>query len=127
VRGICCLRPGVPGISETIHVRSIVGRFLEHSRIFWFRNGGREEVYLGSADLMRRNLDRRVEVVFPIQDAELLRHLRDDVLQGYLDDNVRARVMQPDGTYQRLRPGEGEPARDSQLAPLVARLPRRAG
>jgi polyphosphate kinase len=127
VRGICCLRPGVPGASENIHVRSIVGRFLEHSRIFWFRNGGREEVYLGSADLMRRNLDRRVEVVFPVQDAELLRHLRDDVLQGFLDDNVRARVMQPDGSYLRLRAAEGQPALDSQLAPLLARLPRRAG
>jgi len=127
VRGICCLRPGLPVVSENIRVRSIVGRFLEHSRIFWFRNGGREEVYLGSADLMRRNLDRRVEVVFPLQDPELLRHLRDEVLQSYLDDNVRAREMQPDGSYVRLRPADGAPAVDSQLAPLLARLPRRAG
>jgi polyphosphate kinase len=127
VRGICCLRPGMPGMSESIQVRSVVGRFLEHSRIFWFRNAGQEEVYLGSADLMRRNLDRRVEVVFPIGDPQLLRHLRDEVLESYLVDNVRVRLMRPDGSYERLRPAEGEPSRDSQLSPLVSRAARRVG
>ena len=78
VRGICCLRPGVPGVSDTIRVTSIVGRFLEHSRIFYFRNGGEEEIYLGSADLMPRNLNRRVEMLFPVEDAELMRRVRDE-------------------------------------------------
>jgi polyphosphate kinase len=127
VRGICCLRPGLAGVSENVRVRSALGRFLEHSRIFWFRNGGREEVYLGSADLMQRNLDRRVEVVFPIKDPELLRHLRDQVLESYLQDNVRTREMRPDGTYERLHPAEGESPRDCQLLPLLARAARRGG
>jgi polyphosphate kinase len=121
VRGICCLRPGVPGLSEGITVTSIVGRFLEHSRIFWFANGGAEEVYLGSADLMYRNLDRRVEVLFPVTDPELARHLRHDILDVYLRDNVRARRMRPDARYERLRPAEGEPAVDSQATLLAAR------
>jgi polyphosphate kinase len=102
VRGICCLRPGIPGISETIRVTSVVGRFLEHTRIFYFRNGGKEEIYLGSADLMPRNLNRRVEVLFPVQDSEMLRHLRDDILDVYLRDNVKARRMNTDGTYRRV-------------------------
>src|SRR5271170_3178601 len=101
VRGICCLRPGIKGVSENIRVTSIVGRFLEHSRIYYFRNGGQEEIYLGSADLMPRNLDRRVEVVFPVRDAELIRHLRDDVLSVYLADTVKARHMQASGSYSR--------------------------
>ncbi len=120
VRGVCCLRPGIPGVTDGITVTSVVGRFLEHSRIFWFRNGGDEEVYLGSADLMPRNLDRRVEVLFPVRDPELLRYLRRDVLETYLTDNVRARRMRPDGGYDRLRPREGEPAVDSQAALLAA-------
>ena len=99
---------------------SIVGRFLEHSRIFYFRNGGEEEVYLGSADLMPRNLDRRVEVLFPVDDPALVRHLRDDVLAVYLADNVRARRMSPDGTYERRQPREGEPAVDSQARLLAS-------
>jgi polyphosphate kinase len=114
VRGVCCLRPGIPGASDGVTVTSVVGRFLEHSRIFWFRNGGAEEVYLGSADLMPRNLDRRVEVLFPVGDPELARHLRHDVLETYLRDNLRARRMLPDGTYRRLAPAEGEAAVDSQ-------------
>ncbi|MBN1772236.1 MAG: polyphosphate kinase 1 [Deltaproteobacteria bacterium] len=114
VRGMCCLRPGVPGLSDRITVGSIVGRFLEHSRIYWFQNGGAEEVYLGSADLMPRNLNRRVEVLFPVESPALVRHLRDVVLETYLRDNVRARRMQPDGSYVRLRPGEGETPLDSQ-------------
>lgn len=115
VRGICCLRPGVPGVSESITVTSIVGRFLEHSRILYFRNGGEEEVYVGSADLMPRNINRRVEVLFPVQNRKLLRHLREDILGTYLADNVRARRMQPDGTYVRLKPAPGEPAINSQI------------
>jgi polyphosphate kinase len=101
VRGICCLRPGIRGVSENIRVISIVGRFLEHSRIYYFRNAGKEEIYLGSADLMPRNLNRRVEVMFPVQDSTLIRHLRDEVLATYLADVVKARYMQPDGTYVR--------------------------
>src|SRR5208283_5168701 len=101
VRGICCLRPGVSGVSENIRVTSIVGRFLEHSRVFYFRNGGQEEIYLGSADLMPRNLNRRVEVDFPVRDPKLVRFLHDEVLAIYLADVVNARHMKPDGTYDR--------------------------
>jgi polyphosphate kinase len=101
VRGICCLRPGLAGVSDNIKVTSIVGRFLEHSRIFYFRNAGQEEVYLGSADMMPRNLDRRVEVAFPVQDPKLVRFLHDEVLAVYLADVVKARHMKADGTYDR--------------------------
>jgi polyphosphate kinase len=101
VRGICCLRPGLAGVSDNIRVTSIVGRFLEHSRIFYFRNAGQEEVYLGSADMMPRNLDRRVEVAFPVQDPKLVRFLHDEVLGVYLADVVKARHMKADGTYDR--------------------------
>jgi polyphosphate kinase len=114
VRGICCLRPEIPGAADRVRVRSIVGRFLEHSRIFWFRNGGAEEVYLGSADLMRRNLSRRVEVLFPVRDPALVRHLRDVVLATYLADDVRARRMLPDGSYERVRPPPAEAGVDAQ-------------
>jgi polyphosphate kinase len=103
VRGMCCLRPGVPGVSENIRVRSIVGRFLEHSRVFWFGNGGREEIYLGSADLMGRNLDRRVEILFPVLDARLIRQVKTEVLDTCLEDTAKARVMQPDGTYRHVQ------------------------
>jgi polyphosphate kinase len=120
VRGICCLRPGVPGVSENIRVTSVVGRFLEHSRVYYFRNAGHEEIFLGSADLMTRNIDRRVEVVFPVEDPELVRRLRDEVLAVYLSDNMRARVMQPDGSYLRARPAADEARIDSQ-AELLAR------
>jgi polyphosphate kinase len=101
VRGICCLRPGVSGISERIRVISIVGRFLEHSRIFYFRNGGQEEVYLGSADFMPRNLNRRVEVDFPVQDKKLIRLVRDEILGTYLKEQAKARHMNSDGKYTR--------------------------
>lgn len=114
VRGMCCLRPGVPGLSDTISVRSIVGRFLEHSRIYYFRNGGQEEVYLGSADLMTRNMDRRVEVLFPVENIRLIRHLRDEVLATYLADNVKARRLRPDGGYERVQPVAGQPVVNSQ-------------
>jgi polyphosphate kinase len=114
VRGMCCLRPGVPGVSETITEKSIVGRFLEHSRVYWFRNGGEEEVLLGSADLMPRNLNRRVEILFPVLDRGIVRQLRDEVLATYLADNVKGRVLHADGSWERLRPGDGEAPLDAQ-------------
>jgi polyphosphate kinase len=114
VRGICCLRPELPGISENIRVNSIVGRFLEHSRIYYFHNGGEEQIYLGSADLMPRNINRRVEVLFPVEDKRIIRYLRDDVLGSYLAANIKVRHMKPDGTYERVNPGEDEGAVDIQ-------------
>jgi len=107
VRGVCCLRPGVPGVSENIRVTSIVGRFLEHSRVYWFGNAGDAEVYIGSADLMPRNLDRRVEVLAPVRDPKLVKRLREEILGTYLADNTAQRVMQPDGSYVRVSPAEG--------------------
>jgi polyphosphate kinase len=104
-RGICCLRPGILGISENIQVISIIGRFLEHSRIYYFRNGGAEEVYAGSADLMPRNLDHRVEIVFPVSDPMLVKRLKTGILDRYLQDEKNARVMQADGTYRRKKTG----------------------
>jgi polyphosphate kinase len=127
VRGICCLRPGVPGISENITVSSVVGRFLEHSRVYWFRNGGEEEVFLGSADLMPRNIYRRVEVLFPVQDARLVKELRTQILDVYLADNLRARRMNPDGSYTRLKPKANERAIDSQAWLLESRANRPRG
>ena len=114
VRSICCLRPGVPGLSETIRVRSIVGRFLEHSRLYYFGNGGNEEIYLGSADMMQRNLDGRVETLFPIDDPLLRTALRDNLLKRMLNDTVNARELQPSGSYVRILPDPGEPPFDSQ-------------
>jgi polyphosphate kinase len=115
VRGICMLKPGVAGLSENIRVRSIVGRLLEHSRIFYFANGGDEEVYTGSSDWMPRNLDRRVEVVAPVHDVHLKRYLKEVVLAAYLRDNVKARLLQPDGTYTRAEAGADEERFDSQM------------
>jgi|SRR5579871_1983663 len=106
VRGLCCLRPGVPGISDNIRVSSVIGRFLEHARIYYFRNGGKEQVYVGSADLMPRNLNRRVEIVFPVEDPKLVRRIKDDILEVYLSDNVNAYRMQPDGSYRRASRSE---------------------
>jgi polyphosphate kinase len=114
VRGICCLRPGVPDVSENIEVISVVGRFLEHSRIYYFHNGGEDEVYIGSADLMPRNIDHRVEILVPILDRGLVRSLREEVLAVYLADNVKARYMQPAGTYTRKKAGEGKQKVNSQ-------------
>jgi polyphosphate kinase len=114
VRGICMLRPNVPGISDNIQVISIVGRFLEHSRIFYFANHGDDEAYIGSADWMQRNLNRRVEVVVPIRDAKIKRYLKDEILEVYLRDNVKARRLMPDGSYERVRPAKGEAPLDSQ-------------
>lgn len=115
VRGSCMLRPGVPGLSETVHVRSIVGQFLEHSRIFYFANGGEDDVYIGSADWMRRNLDRRVEVVTPVLDVNLKRYLKDVVISAYLKDNVKARVLNADGHYEAVPMAPGEAPFNSQL------------
>jgi polyphosphate kinase len=113
VRGICCLKPGVPGVSETIRVRSIVGRFLEHSRTFVFENGGDRRVWLSSADWMPRNFFRRVETAFPVEEPMLAQQVV-DVLDTMLKDNVRARRLNENGGYERLRPAEGETPIDSQ-------------
>jgi polyphosphate kinase len=115
VRGICTLRPGLPNVSSNIRVRSIVGRFLEHSRIFYFSNNGKEEVYIGSADWMYRNLSRRVEVVVPIRDPKVRSHLKDVVLNAYLKDNVNARELRSNGSYVRVKWLEADRRFDSQL------------
>jgi len=113
VRGLCCLRPGMPGLSETIRVYSVVGRFLEHSRLYRFENGGEAEYYIGSADWMHRNLTNRVETVVPVLDAALRREL-DSVIAVYENDNCTAWDSGPDGTYTRREPAEGEPRREAQ-------------
>ena len=114
VRGICVLRPGVPGVSETIRVRSIVGRFLEHSRVFVFENAGAREVYIGSADWMSRNLDRRVEILAPVRDPGIAASLADTLFTLLLADNTAARTLNPDGTYVRLHPNPEGPAINAQ-------------
>jgi polyphosphate kinase len=114
VRGICSLRPDVPGISENIRVRCLLGRYLEHARIYYFANGGDAEIYCGSADLMPRNLDRRVETWFPIQAPELKRRLLDEILAIEMADTVKARVLCSDGTYERVLPAEGEQPLEAQ-------------
>ena len=121
VRGLCCLRPGIPGVSENITVKSVIGRFLEHSRIYFFRNGGREEVYVGSADLMPRNLNRRVEVVFPVKDPRLVSRLRGEILEVYLADTVNTHEMQPDGSYRRPWRSETVGGIDSHQRGMSAR------
>lgn len=113
IRGVCALRPGVKGLSEKIRVRSIVGRFLEHSRIFYFQNGDAPEIYIGSADWMQRNLDRRVEVVIPILDPEVRYYFRHEILDSYLKDTVNARILLADGTHRR--PPNGSNPFDSQM------------
>ncbi len=125
VRGICCLRPGVPDVSENITVTSIVGRFLEHSRIYYFHNGGEEEVYLGSADLMPRNLNSRVEVIFPVSDPKLIKTVRDEILGTYLKEEAKARHMLPDGKYVRDANAGKKNAFNSQET-FIARSQRRA-
>lgn len=104
IRGVCGLRPGVPGVSDNITVTSIVGRFLEHARIYYFRNGGQDEVFLGSADLMPRNLDRRVEVLFPVESTRLREMVVHDLLEIYLKDNLKTRRLRQDGDYERIQP-----------------------
>lgn len=114
VRGVCSLIPGVKGLSENIRVISIVGRFLEHSRIFYFYNNGNEEIYLSSADMMQRNLDRRVEVTFPIEDKHLKEEIINNVLHIYLKDNVKVRILHPDGSYHFIKPEDGAAKVNSQ-------------
>lgn len=109
VRGMCCLRPGVPGVSETIRVRSIVGRFLEHPRVYYFENGGKPEVYCASADLMERNLHRRIEVAFPVLDPALRQRVIEEALDYYLRDNMQSWLLQDDGTYIRADVGDEAP------------------
>ena len=113
VRGMCCLRPGVPGVSENIRVRSVIGRFLEHSRAYWFANDGEPRLYLSSADLMERNLDRRVECAFPIEGKKLQQRIL-GALELYLTDNVGAAELQADGSYRPVTRASGEPVRDAQ-------------
>jgi polyphosphate kinase len=121
VRGACCLRPGVPGVSDNITVRSVIGRFLEHSRVYWFRNGGEPEIYCSSADWMERNLMRRVETCFPILDPKLAERVFDEELANYLADNLNAWLLQHDGSYGRVSPREGEMPYSAQGA-LLAKL-----
>jgi polyphosphate kinase len=119
VRGACTLRPGVPGVSENIRVRSIIGRFLEHSRVFWFGNDGKPETFCASADWLERNLLRRVEVCFPILEPALAARVRREALDNYLADNVNAWELGSDGVYRHLQPGPGEKAHVAQLALLA--------
>lgn len=114
VRGICSLRPGVPGVSETITVRSIVGRLLEHARVYYFHNNGKEEMYFGSADLMTRNLNGRIEVLTPILEERLRKNIMNQIIEPQLKDNIHAWVMHSDGSYTKLNPKKGEKAYDSQ-------------
>lgn len=120
VRGICSIRPGVPGLSDNIQVRSIVGRFLEHTRVYYFGNGGKPEVYCSSADCMERNLLSRIETAFPIEDPELIARVRED-LDTYLADNCQSWMLQPDGSYIQNQPAEGVERVASQLV-LLERL-----
>jgi polyphosphate kinase len=115
IRGICILRPEIKGLSENIRVISVVGRFLEHSRIFYFANDDKEEIYIGSADWMNRNLDRRVEAAVPIKDAELKKYLKEEILDVYLRDNVNAQLLHKDGTYEKIQPKKSEAEFDSQM------------
>ena len=114
VRGICCLRPGVPGQSENITVRSVVDRFLEHCRVYYFENACQPEIFLASADWLPRNFFRRIELAFPILDGRLRERIMKEILGIALADNVKARVLQPDGGYVRLSPLAGEGAQRSQ-------------
>ena len=131
VRGICCLRPGVPGVSERIRVRSLVGRFLEHSRVYYFGNNGNEEMYLGSADMMQRNLDGRVETLFPIEDPTLRWAISERLLNTELSDTLNATELSPDGLYLPVRPAPGEPPFDAQAwfitHPLIEPAPAKNG
>jgi polyphosphate kinase len=123
VRGICCLRPGLKGVSENITVRSIVDRFLEHSRIYYFENARQSEVFAGSADWMPRNLFRRIEVVFPIEDGNLRERVIGEILAVTLADNVKARFLRSDGTYHRATPGRSEKKRRSQAEFIALAAP----
>lgn len=116
IRGACTLRPGVPGVSDNIRVRSIVGRFLEHSRVYWFGNDGAPEMYCASADWLERNLLRRVETCFPILDPELAKRVYREVLQNYLDDNLNAWELDAAGIYHKRAPAHDEAPHSAQMA-----------
>jgi polyphosphate kinase len=120
VRGMCCLRPGIAGVSHNIQVRSIIGRFLEHTRVFYFLNGGEEQMFLSSADWMERNLDKRVETCFPVEGKKLILRVKKE-LEGYLTDNTHAWILQPDGRYVRSTPTGNQNPRSAQ-ATLLERL-----
>jgi len=115
VRGICVLRPDIEGLSDNIRVVSVVGRFLEHSRIFYFANGGDEEIYTGSADWMHRNLDRRVEAIVPIKDARLRQYIKEEILEIYLKDTVNAQLLNAAGGYEKIAPDSKKTEFDSQM------------
>ena len=121
VRGACVLRPGVPGLSENIRVISIVDRYLEHSRIYYFQNGRFPLIYLSSADWMPRNFHNRLEIAFPIHDPDLKKYIRETVLETYLKDNQKARLLMPDGNWIRIKPTEGaEPFRAQDVFEKLA-------
>ena len=122
VRGICCLRPGLPGVSDLIRVRSVVGRFLEHSRIYAFQNGGNPEIFVGSADLMERNLDRRVEVLCPILDPAIRDYIGQVLLRMYLRDDTKATILQANGRYEPVHEAQSGTI-DPQAVLMTARLP----
>jgi polyphosphate kinase len=119
IRGICCLRPGLPGISENIRVSSVVDRFLEHSRILVFGDGPKQQIFLSSADWMPRNFERRVEVMFPLEDEELRRRIMEEIIPAYMNDNRRARILNADGTYSRPVPAADQPPHRSQFELLA--------
>ncbi len=120
IRGICCLKPGLKGVSENITVKSIVGRFLEHCRIFYFKYNGQSRIYMGSADLMQRNLNRRVELVFPVEDVQIKRRVR-GIIQHLLDDDVKSRYLTAEGTYVRPTSPAGFHVQHHMLAEAKAR------
>lgn len=121
VRGICSIRPGIPGVSETLSVRSIVGEFLEHARVYYFRNGGDPKVYFGSADLMTRNLNGRIEVLAPIENPHIKANVMNQIIYPQLKDNIHAWEMNADGSYDKLSPKKGEKVFNSQseIAKLI--------
>ncbi len=125
VRGMCCLRPGIAGVSHNIQVRSIIGRFLEHSRVFYFHNDGDEKLYLSSADWMERNLDRRVETCFPVEGKKLVTRVKKE-LEALLTDNTQSWILQPDGSYVRNSPSGNQLARNAQNT-LLERLSNTTG
>ena len=125
VRGICCLRPGVPGISDNIRVISILDRFLEHSRIYYFHNGGDPVIFSGSADWMPRNFNRRAEVLYPIEDVRLKSRIINEILMTYLADNEKARLMQPDGGY--LRPARAPDVKGRRSQSELIAIARKGG
>ncbi|MCA9921580.1 MAG: RNA degradosome polyphosphate kinase, partial [Anaerolineales bacterium] len=124
IRGICCLRPGIKGISDNIRVISVIGRFLEHSRVYYFHNDGDSDLYLGSADIMPRNIDRRVEVVFPIENAAMKQEILENILHIYLNDTAKGHLLNSDGTYTARSSllDEGEMPLNSQMWLLNGRL-----